>query len=106
VSNSSHAINGPAALQSASWGQFQILGSNFNKAGAASLETFVSAMCRSEQDQLAAFTNFVISRSLKPALAAKDWKAIAAGYNGTGNSSTIKKYSNELEQAYESLCKK
>jgi hypothetical protein len=101
-----YLLNGSAALESVSWGYFQILGDAYHDAGAASLEMFVSAMCRSEQEQLAAFVHFIASKNLKSALATKDWRTIAAGYNGRGakgDPSTIKKYSSKLEQAYEAL---
>ncbi len=48
-----------AALKSASWGLFQILGSNYQAAGFDSVDDFVAAMKESEGKQLKAFSNFV-----------------------------------------------
>lgn len=76
------ALDRPAALQSASWGRFQILGSNFRKAGHTTLQSFINAMYASESDQLDAFIDFLRSERLDVHLAALDWGAFAYGYNG------------------------
>src|SRR5688572_2769844 len=47
-----------AALQSASWGRFQILGSNFRMVGYDDIEDFVTDMCDSEAKHLEAFLAF------------------------------------------------
>src|SRR5690606_3942753 len=44
-----------AALRSASWGMFQIMGFNFERAGHPTLQSFINAMYRSEGDHLDAF---------------------------------------------------
>lgn len=75
-------INRDAALASASWGKFQILGLNWEVAGAGSIQDFVNAMYRSEGAQLDAFVSFVISNGLDDALRSHDWRAFARGYNG------------------------
>lgn len=71
-----------AALKSASWGLGQIMGENFAAAGHKSVGAMVSAMCKSEDDQLAAMGKFLISRKLHGALQAHDWASFARGYNG------------------------
>src|SRR5688572_26180955 len=48
-------INKDAALSSASWGKFQIMGNNFAAAGFDSLDAFIFAMYGSEEDHLIAF---------------------------------------------------
>ncbi len=71
-----------AALQSSSWGIGQILGENFRLAGYSSVQGMVSAMCQSEDDQLAAMASFLLSRSLHICLRAHDWTTLARAYNG------------------------
>lgn len=71
-----------AALQSASWGVGQVLGTNFKAAGFTDVETMVSAMSDSEDAQLAGMASFIRSKKLDAALQAHDWTAFARGYNG------------------------
>jgi phage terminase large subunit-like protein len=54
-----------AALQSASWGMFQIVGMNFAACGFASVEDYVAAMCESEAAQLDAFAAFCAHEELR-----------------------------------------
>ncbi len=77
------ALNRRAALMSASWGKFQILGENFAACGFATLQDFINAMYASEGRQLDAFIGFVGGDSHKcEALRSGDWKRFAASYNG------------------------
>jgi hypothetical protein len=78
------ALSESAALASASWGMFQIMGFNFELCGFRSLHTFVEAMVRSEGDHLRAFLRFITRRGLAVALRSHDWAAFAEGYNGPG----------------------
>jgi hypothetical protein len=71
-----------AALQSCSWGIGQIMGENYARAGFADVEEMVAAMCGSEDQQLAAMANFLISSRLNIPLQAHDWASFARGYNG------------------------
>jgi len=71
-----------AALQSASWGKFQILGKNWESLKYASLQEFINAMYRSEKDQLDSFVRFVEVNGLAKYLKAKQWSKFARGYNG------------------------
>lgn len=72
-----------AALRSASWGMFQIMGFNHEPAGHTTLQSFINAMYRSEGDQLDAFVAFVrAGRGMVTALRAKDWAGFASRYNG------------------------
>jgi len=73
-----------AALCSASWGMFQIMGFNHRACGFASVEDFVDAMKRHERDHLAAFCAFVREEGILPYLQEKDWRGFARRYNGTG----------------------
>lgn len=73
-----------AALASASWGRFQVMGENWKICGFPSLEHFVAAMMESEAAHLAACVAFIRSRRLDGALRLGDWAAFARGYNGPG----------------------
>lgn len=71
-----------AALMSASWGKFQIMGFNYLKAGFTHLQDFVNAMYRSEAEHLTAFCHFVKSKGLDDELRRLDWPGFGLGYNG------------------------
>jgi len=78
-----------AALKSASWGRYQIMGFNHKLAGYATVDAFVEAMMRSERDQLEAFVTFVINSNLGDELRQisnvhADCAPFARGYNGSG----------------------
>jgi hypothetical protein len=92
------ALNREAALRSASWGAFQILGDNFKVAGFGDVEAFVKAMCKSEGDHLAAFVNFVKGNHLDDELRRRDWAGFARGYNGPAFKKN--KYDTKLANAF------
>ena len=71
-----------AALQSASWGGFQIMGFNAVKAGFANAHHMAFAMQEKEQRHLDAFVSFIRSEGLADALVRSDFDAFALGYNG------------------------
>lgn len=75
-------INRDAALKSASWGKFQILGVNYKLAGFGTIRDFVDSMGKNEDEHLKAFVSFVQNTFLDDELRAKDWKGFARGYNG------------------------
>jgi hypothetical protein len=75
-------LNPTAALASASWGLFQIMGNNFKLAGYESVQTYVTAMCQGEGPQLAAFVSFCELAGLARFLVAHDWASFALHYNG------------------------
>lgn len=87
-----------AALESASWGMFQIMGFNYAGAGFYFVEEFVRAMYQSERQHLRAVVRWMKSNGLLKRLAAKDWQVFTAGYNGPGQVSV---YSARLRAAYE-----
>lgn len=98
------ALDREAALQSASWGAFQIMGANFAAAGFASVEDFVAAMQASLSRQIEAFGNFVIANArLRAAIIAKDWATFALIYNGKGYAAN--QYDLKMKQNYELLNK-
>lgn len=90
-----------AALRSASWGLFQIMGSNHAICGYATAEAFVAACGQSEAVHLAMFLAFVNGTHLAAALRAHDWSSFALHYNGPGN---IGAYAARLVAAYDHAC--
>lgn len=92
------AMNRDAALQSCSWGLFQIMGFNHNLCGHASIQSFVNANYRSEHDQLDCLVNFIAKTGLIEHLRAHRWAAFAKGYNGPGYAQNG--YHTKLEAAW------
>jgi hypothetical protein len=92
------ALDRQAALKSASWGAFQILGSNHKAAGYDNVEDFCQGMCESEDKQLAAFVGFVKSNHLDDELRRHDWAGFARGYNGRNFREN--RYDEKLAEAY------
>lgn len=81
--NLAATISESAALLSASWGLFQIMGFNFRDAGFASVESYVEAMKESEKKQLEAVYNFIKNnQSLRTAIIQKNFNRVAELYNG------------------------
>ncbi|EKE77437.1 N-acetylmuramidase domain-containing protein [Gallaecimonas xiamenensis] len=93
------ALDREAALKSASWGRFQIMGFNYQLAGFNSVEEMVKAMFASEAKQLAAFLAFIESAGLGKYLKTKDWAKFAEGYNGSGYKANH--YDTKLKDAYQ-----
>lgn len=76
-------IHAPSALESASWGLFQIMGFHWQRLGYPSAEAFAEAMRQDESGQLDAFVRFVdADRALHAALRRQDWRDFARRYNG------------------------
>jgi len=81
-----YELNKKAALESASWGIFQIMGFNHQAAGYSSVESFVFDISRAEKYHLQAFVNFILAdATLHKAIKNKDWLTFANSYNGTGH---------------------
>lgn len=76
------ALDREAALLSASWGRFQIMGFNHEICGYPDVEDFVRAMVESEDRHLQAFIAFVEGNHLDRHLRNLDWAKFAKGYNG------------------------
>lgn len=92
-------IHEEAALASASWGMFQIMGFNARLCGYTSVRDFREALSRSEAVQLEAFARFIFSRRLAPCLRAHDWTAFARAYNGPAYA--CNHYDTRLAAAYQ-----
>ena len=87
-----------AALRSASWGAFQIMGDNYKICGFSTAEDFVKAMVSGEPAQLDAFVNFVKKNGLGDELIRLDWAGFARGYNGPAYK--VNKYDTKLHAAF------
>lgn len=92
------ALDRDAALQSCSWGKFQILGSNWQALGYESLQAFVDAMYTNESAHLDAFVRFVKVNHLDRWLQSRNWAKFAAGYNGPNFQKY--RYDSKLAAAY------
>lgn len=92
-------IDDTAALMSASWGLFQLMGFNHKLCGYANVQAFVKDMRESEDYQLAAFSKFVMAQpGMLNALKAKNWALFASMYNGKNYA--INQYDKKLAAAY------
>ena len=92
------ALDREAALQSASYGRFQVMGFNWKVCGYKSLQAFVNDVMGSEAGQLRAFVGYVIGRGLADELQRLDWTGFAYGYNGSGYAAN--KYDQKMAAAY------
>jgi hypothetical protein len=101
--NEALALDHNAALQSASWGLFQIMGANYKLCGFKTVDDFVAAMEKSEGEQLKAFINFVKSQKLDGFLRTRNWASFAKGYNGPGYKKN--QYDVKLTNAYNKYAK-
>lgn len=91
-----------AALKSASWGMFQIMGKFHDEAGYATVEAFVDAMLVNQAKHLDAFVSVILARpALLRAIRAKDWTAFARGYNGKDYAKN--NYDGKMRSAYNRL---
>jgi hypothetical protein len=97
--NAAGLIHQEAALCSASWGLFQIMGFNHAACGFNTVEAFVDAQEESEARQLEFFCAFLKSQGHVRFLAARDWAGFSARYNGPGYAAN--RYDEKLRQAYE-----
>ncbi len=89
-----------AAIKSASWGLFQIMGFNAAAAGFPNVQDFARAMAHGEGEQLLAFARFVASRpETLAALQVGDWAGFARRYNGPGYAQHG--YDQKLKAAYQ-----
>lgn len=92
-------INRPAALESASFGMFQVMGFNWKRCGYASVQAFVNAMFASSAAHLDSFVRYIQSDAkLLKALRAQDWPTCARLYNGANYA--INHYDTKLAEAF------
>lgn len=93
-----------AALMSASWGKFQIMGFNFTLAGFNKLQDFINSMYKGEREHLMAFVNYVKNTGLSDELQRRDWANFARLYNGADYRKN--QYDTKLAAAYKKYSKK
>lgn len=87
-----------AALRSASWGAFQIMGDNCKICGFNTVEDFVKAQVSGAPAQLDAFVSFVRKNGLADEMVRCDWAGFARGYNGPAYREN--KYDEKLAAAF------
>jgi hypothetical protein len=87
-----------AALESASWGIGQLMGFNFQQGGFADVESMVTAMMASENDQLMAMGTWIVKNNLNKPMSKHDWAGFARGYNGANYA--INQYDKKLASAF------
>ena len=97
---SARVLNDIAALESASWGAFQIMGFHWKRLGYASAQDFVASMSTNESQQFDAFVRFIeTDPALYKALKARKWVEFAKLYNGPDYQRNL--YDIKLQRAYE-----
>ena len=96
-----YSLDPEAALQSVSYGRFQVLGENFTDMRMANAHEYVSKMARSERDQLDVFKAYIIAKGLADELRDKRWADFARRYNGPGYAEN--RYDTKMAEAYARL---
>lgn len=92
-------IHAAAAVESASWGLFQIMGHHWQRLGYLDAQHFADTMALSEAAQLDAFVSFIeADPALHKALKARNWKQFARIYNGPAYAKNL--YDVKLARAY------
>lgn len=92
------AIHKDAALKSASWGAFQVMGFNHKTCNYSTVSAFVNAQA-DEGNQLLCFCNYLKNTQLSVNLRHLDWAGFARGYNGPEYAKN--RYDSKLRKAYE-----
>ncbi|EPJ56357.1 MAG: hypothetical protein OFPI_00240 [Osedax symbiont Rs2] len=94
-------IDQASALESCSWGLFQIMGYHWKGLGYKSALEFVELMHANEGNHWQAFTRFVqADKKLHRALKDKNWAEFARRYNGPGYKKN--RYDTKLKAAHDS----
>ena len=98
MDRAANIIDRQCALESASWGAFQIMGYHWKTTGYPSLQAFINEQYTAA-GQLETFVRFILADTrLARAIRAKDWKAFASTYNGQNYAAN--KYDTKLADAY------
>ncbi|WP_065759685.1 N-acetylmuramidase domain-containing protein [Pseudomonas defluvii] len=93
-------LDDTSALESCSWGAFQIMGFHWQRLGYANVQDFVAAMTRNESEQFEAFVRFIeADTTLHKALKALKWPTVAKLYNGADYKRNL--YDVKLQRAFE-----
>lgn len=96
-------IDREAALKSASWGLFQIMGLNYAACKCKNVDEFVSLNTQSEDNQLELLINFLNSTGIIKYLNTRQWSEFARRYNGPGYKQNS--YDTKLQSAYNQFVK-
>lgn len=102
------ALDESAALQSASWGRFQVMGENYRDLYKTPQE-METAMRASEKQQLAFFVAFLRKKGggkLVQALKDHKWETVAMYYNGKYWKKINPNYATNIQKYYEEFKKK
>lgn len=91
-------LNRTAALLSASYGMFQIMGFNFAHCDFPTVDLFADAMKKDESEQLNAFCSYIIDVGLDDELRQGRWADFARKYNGPAYQKN--RYDQKLKDAY------
>src|SRR5580658_5407919 len=89
------------AIESASWGKFQIMGDNWSDLGWSSALDFASDMYASEANQLDACVKFIQFKGIASALKKHHWATFALHFNGSGYKDND--YDGRLQRAFDRL---
>lgn len=98
--NSAIALNREAALKSASWGDYQLMGFNYYNAGYDNVEELVKGMVESEANQLDTLICFLQNTNIDRYLISKSWSDFALHYNGSGQ---VAMYAGRIKDEYNKL---
>ena len=96
--NRAMEIDETAAICSASWGLFQIMGFNHTVCGCKDVKEFVAKMTTDEGSQLDLFTAFLQGNGWDKYLRSREWTEFARKYNGPAYAQN--KYDEKLMKAY------
>lgn len=101
--NEAFALDQKAAMLSASYGKFQVMGFNYAVCGFTNIKSFFDAMHVSEGKHLDAFCEFVETNNLADELRRHDWAGFARGYNGAGYKENA--YDTKIAASYKKFAK-
>ncbi|SFB12279.1 N-acetylmuramidase domain-containing protein [Algoriphagus aquimarinus] len=87
-----------AALSSASWGSYQVMGFHAIPLGYPSVQQFVEEMYKHERNHLEVFGRYILKNGCLAYLQAKNWAKFAECYNGSGYAQN--KYDQKMAKAY------
>jgi hypothetical protein len=96
--NRAAQINEEAALSSASWGMFQIMGFNHKLCGYDTVQEYVEAIKADSNNHLLSFARFLKNTGIDKPLRSLDWAGFAEKYNGPGYRQN--QYDVKLQNAY------
>ncbi len=92
-------IHKRAALESTSWGLFQIMGFNYELCGCEDVNEFVERMSSTSLEQVLLWVKFMQSTGLAKCLEFYKWDLFALRYNGKGYK--VNQYDKKMKKAYE-----